>query len=87
MTSAIKDIVLSDINSHESFKNIWIGDSGASCHYCNSDEGLLKKGTISEITTSRNGTITKDENVRKLRMKMLILCLIFGSTYSALIRL
>jgi hypothetical protein len=29
---SMKDIVWSAINSHESFKNIWIGDSEASCH-------------------------------------------------------
>jgi hypothetical protein len=41
MASTTTDIVLSTNNSHESFKNIWIGDSGVSCHYCNSDEGLF----------------------------------------------
>jgi hypothetical protein len=33
MASDTTDVVLSDINSHECFKNIWIDDSGASCHY------------------------------------------------------
>jgi hypothetical protein len=41
--SATTDIVLSAINSHKSFKNIWISDSGALCHYFNSDEGLFNQ--------------------------------------------
>jgi hypothetical protein len=33
IASATTDTVLSTIDSHDSFKHIWIGDSAASCHY------------------------------------------------------
>jgi hypothetical protein len=49
VATATTDIFLSAINSHESFKNLWIEDSGAFCHYCNSDEGLFDQVTISEM--------------------------------------
>jgi hypothetical protein len=41
MASDTTDIALSAINSHESFKNIFIDDIRASCHYCNSNECLF----------------------------------------------
>jgi hypothetical protein len=48
MEIATTDIFLSKINSHESFKSIWVGVSGESRDYCNSDEdeGLLDQATI-----------------------------------------
>jgi hypothetical protein len=45
----VKDIVLSSNESEKKVDHeIWIGDSGASCHYCNGDEGLYKYKTILE---------------------------------------
>jgi hypothetical protein len=67
MASVTTDIVLSTINSHESFKNIWIAYDGASCHYCNSDEGLFDQKTISETITVGNGSTMMAEKVGKLR--------------------
>jgi hypothetical protein len=66
MVSATSDTILSDINSHESFKNSWIGDSGESCHYCNSDEVLFDQKTISEMITVEKGGTMKAEMVGKL---------------------
>jgi hypothetical protein len=43
VTSDTTDIVLSAFISHESFKKKYIGDSGASYQYCNSDEDFLIK--------------------------------------------
>jgi Zinc knuckle len=38
---ATADLVLSSMNKIEDFDNdIWIGNSGASCHYCNNDAAL-----------------------------------------------
>jgi hypothetical protein len=63
MECATTDIVLSAINSHEYFKNIWNGDSGASCHYCNTYEGLLDQTLFSEMVTLGNGSTMKAEKV------------------------
>jgi hypothetical protein len=65
--SATTDIVLSDINSHEPFKIIWIGDSGVSYHYYNSDEGLFYQTKISEIIAVGNRSTIKAEKFGKLR--------------------
>jgi hypothetical protein len=71
MENATTDIALSVIDSHESFNNIWIADSGASCHFCNSDEGLFDQATISEMITVGNGSTRKAEKVGKLRIYIL----------------
>jgi hypothetical protein len=94
MARATTDIGLDAIKLHASFKNIWIGDSEASCHYCNSDEGLFDQVTISRMIAVGSGSTMKAEkgvklrscvlqcNGRKLKLflKMLSLCLNFGST-------
>jgi hypothetical protein len=49
-----------------SFKNTWIGDSGSSCNYFNSDEGLFDQGTISEMITIGNGRKMKAEKAGKI---------------------
>jgi hypothetical protein len=37
----VKDVVLLSIEANREFDyEIWIGDNGASCHDCNSNEGL-----------------------------------------------
>jgi hypothetical protein len=42
------DVVLSSMTKIEDFGNdIWIGDSGASCHYCNNDAALYDYSMIS----------------------------------------
>jgi hypothetical protein len=64
---ATTNTVLSAINSHEPFKNIWIGDSRASCNYCNSDEGLFDQTTISKMINIGNRSRMKSEKVGKLR--------------------
>jgi hypothetical protein len=48
-------------------KNIWSGDSGASCHYCNSEEGVYNYTTISEEITVRNGNKMLAKKVGSLR--------------------
>jgi hypothetical protein len=65
--SATIDIVFRPIKSHDSFKNIWIGESGSSCHYFKSDEGMLDKVKNSKMITFGNGSTIKSEKVRKLR--------------------
>jgi hypothetical protein len=52
------DIVLSSVESKEEVDyEIWIGDSGASCHYCNDNEGLYEYKTMSEEITVGNGNV------------------------------
>jgi hypothetical protein len=46
---------------------IWIGDSGASCHYCNSEEDLYNYTTISEEITVGNGNKMLAKKVGNLR--------------------
>jgi hypothetical protein len=36
-------------------ENIWIGGSGASCHYCNNDLGLFGVRDVSKRITVGNG--------------------------------
>jgi hypothetical protein len=67
MASATTDTVLTAINSHESFKNIWTIDSGASCHYCNSDEDLFDQTTIFEMIIVGNRNTMKSEKFGKHR--------------------
>jgi hypothetical protein len=67
VASDTRGIVFSAINSHESFKNIWIGDSGASCHYCKSDKGMFDQTTISEMIRVGHGSSMKVEKVGTLR--------------------
>jgi Zinc knuckle len=48
-------VVLSSMTKIEDFGNdIWIGDSGASCHYCNNDAALYDYSIISEDITVGN---------------------------------
>jgi hypothetical protein len=61
MARATTEIVLNAINAYVSFKNFWIGDSGASYHCCNSEGGLFDQITISEMITVRYGNTIKAE--------------------------
>jgi hypothetical protein len=55
---ATADVVLSSMTKIEEFDNdIWIGDSGASCHYCNNDAVLYDYTTICEDITVGNGNV------------------------------
>jgi hypothetical protein len=46
------DVVLNTMTENNKIDDkIWIGDSGAFCHYCNSKEDLYNCKVISEETT------------------------------------
>jgi hypothetical protein len=41
VAGTVTDIFLSSVESKKEVDHeIWIGDNGALCHYCNEDEGL-----------------------------------------------
>ena len=62
------DVVLNTMTDYdENDQNIWIGGSGASCHYCNSEEGLYDYTTISEEITVGNGNKMIAKKVGNLR--------------------
>jgi hypothetical protein len=43
------DVVLSSMTKVEDFgKNIWIGDNGVSCNYCNNDAAIYDYAMISK---------------------------------------
>jgi hypothetical protein len=72
VTGTETDIVLSSVESKEEVDHeIGIGDSGASCHYCNDDEGLYEYKTISEDITVGNGNVMIVKKVGKLRCGVL----------------
>jgi hypothetical protein len=72
VAGTVTDIVLSSVESEKEVDHeIWIGDSGASCHYCNEDEGLYKYKTISEEITVGNGNVVIAKKVGKLRWGIL----------------
>jgi hypothetical protein len=62
------DGVLSSMTKIEEFDNdIWIGDSGASCHYCNNDAVLYDYTSICEDITVGNGNIMTATKMGKLQ--------------------
>jgi hypothetical protein len=62
------DMVLSSVESEKEVDHeIWIGGSGASCHYRNENEGLYKYKTISEEIMVGNGNLMIAKKVGKLR--------------------
>jgi hypothetical protein len=68
----VTEIILSSIESEKEVDHeIWIGDSGALCHYCNDNEGLYKYKTISEEITVRNGNVMIAKEVGELRCEIL----------------
>jgi hypothetical protein len=72
VAGTVKDIVLSSVESKEEVDHeIWIGDSGASCHYRNDDEGLYEYKTISEEITVGNGSVMDAKKIGKLRCGIL----------------
>jgi hypothetical protein len=48
-------------------ENIWIGDSGASCHYCNNDLGLFDFRDFSERITLGNEKTMEATKIGSLR--------------------
>jgi hypothetical protein len=61
------DVVLSSIRKFEDLGNdVWIGDSGASCHYCNDEDALYDYRVISEEMTVRNGNVMIAIKIGKL---------------------
>jgi hypothetical protein len=71
VADTVTDIVLSSESKEEFDHEIWIGDSGESCHYCNDDEGLNKCKTFSEEITVGNSNIMTVKKVGKLRCGIL----------------
>ena len=66
------DVVLSSMTKIEDLGNdIWIGDSGASCHYCNDDDALYDYTMISEEITVGNGNVMMAKKIGKLRCEIL----------------
>ena len=66
------DVVLSSVTKIEDLGNdIWIGDSGASCHYCNDDDALHDYTMISEEMTVGNGDAMIAKRIGKLRCEIL----------------
>jgi hypothetical protein len=62
------DVVLTTMTANDGIASkIWIGDSGASCHYCNSEEGLYDHTTILEEITVGNGNKMLAKKVGSLR--------------------
>jgi hypothetical protein len=49
---------------------IWIGDSGASCHYCNSDKGLFDIKEVSESITVGNRKTMEATKIGNLRCEV-----------------
>ena len=69
---ATADVVLSSMTKIEEFDNdIWIGDSGASCHYCNNDAALYDYTTICEDITVGNGNMMTATKMGKLRCQII----------------
>jgi hypothetical protein len=66
------DVVLSSMAKIEDFdKDIWIGDSGASCHNCNNDAALYDDAMISEEISVGNGNVMIATKIGKLRCEIL----------------
>jgi hypothetical protein len=66
------DVVQSSMTKIEDFGNdIWIGDSGASYHYCNNDAALYDYAMISEEKTVGNGNVMIATKIGKLRYEIL----------------
>jgi hypothetical protein len=53
---------------------IWIGNSGASCHYCNSKEGLYNYTTISEEIKVGNGNKMLEKKDESSRCTVTVKC-------------
>ena len=66
--TGVADVVFNlKSESSEFSENIWIADSGASCHYCNSDKGLFDTKEVSESITVGNGKTMEATKIGSLR--------------------
>jgi hypothetical protein len=65
--TGVAGVVFNSMSEGSEFsENIWIGDSGASCHYCNSDKGLFDIKEVSESITVENGKTMEAIKIGKL---------------------
>jgi hypothetical protein len=65
-------VLLSSMTKIKEFENdIWIGDSGASFHYCNDDKFLYDYTMTSKETTVGNGNVMLAKKMGKLRCEIL----------------
>jgi C2H2 zinc-finger/Zinc knuckle len=68
VATTMTDVAFTSIeNSKDLDKEIWIGDSGSSSHYCNDDKGLFHYKIISKEITVGNGDVMIAEKVGKLQ--------------------
>jgi hypothetical protein len=68
VATTMTDVAFASIEySKDLDKEIWIGDSGASSHYCNDDKGLFDYKLVSEEITVRNSDAMIAEKVGKLK--------------------
>jgi hypothetical protein len=66
----VADVVLMTLADSAFSAHTWIGDSGASGHYCNSLEGMFDIASIDEDIKVGNGKSMKATKVGKLRCKV-----------------
>lgn len=68
MRTGVADVVFNSMSEDLEFSdNIWIGDSGASCQYSNSDKGLFDIKEVSESIIERNGKTIEATKMGNLR--------------------
>jgi hypothetical protein len=65
------DVAFTTISMKNNFANdLWILDSGASCHYCQSVEGLTNVKEINESIKIGNGDLMKATKMGNLKCEM-----------------
>jgi hypothetical protein len=68
IAGSVAGVVLPTMTANDGIdSNIWSGNSGASCNYCKSEEGLYDYSTISEEITVGNGNKMLAKKVGTLR--------------------
>jgi hypothetical protein len=67
----VADVVLTSVEKDDFDHEIWIGDSGASCHHYNNDDGFNDDTEIFEEITAGNGNLMIAEEKGKLRCEIL----------------
>jgi len=72
VAGTMTDVVLSSMENNGNVDHeIWIGDSGASCHFCNPDDGLYDCTEIFEEITVGNGSVMIAKKIGKLQCGVL----------------
>jgi hypothetical protein len=72
LASSTRDVILMSTSGTSEFTgHTWVGDSGASGHYCNNDAGMFDVKSISEEIRIGNGKTMKATKMGKLRCKVL----------------